>query len=114
VPSQKILLSIDIASGLDLVRFSASLSMAISISSIESYNSQFRNFANSLIFLSNKVNELISKGKNINDIDQKINFIFNNTKFKVDNYEIFIIQNNQQKINFYSSINNLINSLNIL
>ena len=81
---------------------------------VESYNSQFRNFANSLIFLNNKVNELVSKGKSINDIDQKINLVFNNTKFKIENNEIFIIQNNQQKINFYSLLNSLINSLNLL
>jgi hypothetical protein len=85
------------------------------INKMNSYNSQFLNFANTLIMLSNRINEMVIRGKSLNDIEQKINLIYNsNMFFSIETYEIRLkLQNNQTKT-LSNLVNEILNNLNTL
>lgn len=78
-------------------------------SDMNSYNSNFRNFTNSIFMISNRINDLVNRGKNLNEIEQSINSVYNsNMYFIIDTYQVQLNMGNNQIISF----NNLINNIN--
>jgi hypothetical protein len=83
-------------------------------SNISSYNSQFLNFKNTLLMISNSVNDMVTRGKNLSDIEQKINSVYNssNMNFIIYPYEIQLKYQSYQTITFNVLVNDIFDKLN--
>jgi hypothetical protein len=85
-------------------------------SDINSYDSQFLNFTNTLKMVNNSVNELVARGKSLYDIEQKINSAYNSTNmiFIINTYEIQLRYQNYDTITLNVLVNDILNKLSTL